>query len=110
MSLKAKFLTVGILSIAVIALAIAAEVITSQMSNRESEVNKNRYLSFVIAKEFTQVSQDLTRTCRTYVSTGNQKYYDQYLNLVDWQAGKIPRPDYVNEAFYRGEKNHSRKS
>jgi methyl-accepting chemotaxis protein len=35
------------------------------------------------------------------VSTGEQRYWDAYWDIVNWRNGKIPRPEYVNKDLYR---------
>lgn len=66
------------------------------------DAHVKRYYSYIIADEFRQTSMDLTRLCRVYVSTGEEKYKKAYWDIVDWRSGKTPRPDYVNKDLYRG--------
>ncbi|MCH1520049.1 MAG: methyl-accepting chemotaxis protein [SAR324 cluster bacterium] len=35
------------------------------------------------------------------MSTGEQRYWDAYWDIVNWRNGKIPRPEYVNKDLYR---------
>ena len=102
MTVKQKMIYLGITAFIVIVGAIFSQLFSSRASDNGQKTNKNRYLSYMIADEFRQVSMDLTRNARTYVSTGEQKYWDAYWELVDWQAGKKVRPDYVNKDLYRG--------
>ncbi|MCF6203477.1 MAG: methyl-accepting chemotaxis protein [Methylococcaceae bacterium] len=43
---------------------------------------------------------DLTRLARTYVATGEQRYWNKYFDIVNWRNGKTPRPDSVNRELY----------
>ncbi len=103
MTIKLKMIILAIAAVFVIMGSIAAQLMSSSASDEGNTTHKTRYLSYIIADEFRQVSMDLTRTCRTYVSTGEQKYWDEYWELVNWQAGKKPRPNYVNKELYRGQ-------
>jgi len=92
---------------AVLGILIIVSIITGLYSNKQNdavnEANHVRYLSFLIADEFRQVSADLTKKCRTYVATGDQQYWDEYFYIVNWSGGDARRPDYVDQALYRGE-------
>lgn len=61
--------------------------------NRTQEV---RYLSYLIADELRQSSDDLTRLARTFVSTGGQATYESaYNHILQWRSGiggSAPRP------------------
>ena len=73
---------------------------SSGANDTGNTTHKTRYLSYIIADEFRQTSMDLTRLCRTYVSTGDQKYWDAYFDIVNWRSGKQARPSYVNKDLY----------
>lgn len=57
-----------------------------------NEVNHSRMHSYVLAQELRQDSDDLTRLVRAYTVTGDPKYEKQYLDILDIQDGKKPRP------------------
>ncbi|WZO98906.1 methyl-accepting chemotaxis protein [Isosphaeraceae bacterium EP7] len=52
-----------------------------------------RYQSYLLADELRQSSDDLTRTARTYVVTGDGRYEAEYNGILDVRNGKAPRPD-----------------
>lgn len=54
--------------------------------------NELRQLSFVLAEELRQSSDDLTRMVRTYVVTGDPIYKQHYQEILDIRDGKKPRP------------------
>jgi len=102
MTIRLKLIILSVAAAIVILGSIAAQLFSSNASDDGNATHKTRYLSYIVADEFRQTSMDLTRLCRTYVSTGEQKYWDTYFNIVNWRAGKIARPDYVNKDLYRG--------
>jgi methyl-accepting chemotaxis protein len=83
--------------------SLLAQGVTSKKNKEQIEYSETRYLSYVLADEFRQTSMDLTRLGRTFVATGDKKHWDAYWNIVKWRSGEIARPDYVDEALYRGE-------
>ena len=80
-------------------LMILLGVLAILMSKNQAELNKSqetRYLSYLIADELRQSSDDLTRLARTFVSTGgNPKHEAEYNLILQWRSGiggKAPRP------------------
>lgn len=67
------------------------QVGTSQA--RVAEVSDLRYRSYLLADELRQSSDDLTRLARTYVVTKDEKYEQEYQDILDIRSGKKPRPD-----------------
>ncbi len=78
-----------VLLLALFALAILILNNQRQLTNDE----EIRYDSYLAADELRQSSDDLTRLARTYVSTVDSKYEDQYWEILDIRNGKKPRPD-----------------
>ena len=76
---------------------------TTAATERLAESSKQRYLSFQLADEFRHTSMDLTRLARTYVSTGDNLYLEQYWDIVKWRNGERPRPQSVDRGLYPGE-------
>ena len=103
MSIKQKMIYLGIAAIVVIVGSVSSQLFSSSSNDEGNETNRTRYLSYILADEFRQTSMDLTRLCRTYVSTGEQKHWDAYWDIVNWRSGKIPRPSYVNKELYQGQ-------
>lgn len=93
---------VGLFLTVVITSSITLQSLSMKEQKVMQEANLTRYLSFVLADEFRHTSMNLTSLCRTYVATGEQKYWDAYWEIVKWRSGKTPRPDYVNHELYRG--------
>ncbi len=104
MQLKQTITSLLAIIIGLMILALVSESISGDKNKTQTQKSEQRYLSYILADEFRQTSMDLTRLCRTYVSTGEQKYWDQYWNIVKWRNGEIARPNYVDKALYRGQK------
>ncbi|PKG37038.1 methyl-accepting chemotaxis protein [Psychromonas sp. Urea-02u-13] len=97
--MKIKTKLIGLLSAALvfILLAIFTEFISLFKNEEQTSVAQQRYLSFAVADEFRHTSMDLTRLARTFVATGDQKYWDQYFHIIAWRSGKADRPASVNK-------------
>lgn len=93
MKTKALFqLQFGIIILLLVVLSILAfMMLSNQKSLIESETN--RYKSYVVAEELRESSQKLTEYCRTYVSTGDDKWQRAYWEVLDIRNGKKERPD-----------------
>jgi methyl-accepting chemotaxis protein len=93
MSIRNMF--IAIFSSFVLLLVLLAFISTLMLKGQSAlnESQQVRYQSYQAADELRQISSDLTRLARTYVSTGDSKYEDQYWEILDIQGGKKPRPD-----------------
>lgn len=79
---------------AVLIIILLASIASSLWTSFEvNKSNEKRLVSLQLAQELQQSSNDLTLNARLYVVTGDQKWEDQYNYIVDWRAGKKPRPD-----------------
>ncbi|HZW20859.1 methyl-accepting chemotaxis protein [Noviherbaspirillum sp.] len=65
----------------------------SEAQDEATEANQSRYLSYRLADELRQSSDDLTRLARTYVVTGDAAYEQQYFDVLDVRNGLKPRED-----------------
>jgi len=65
----------------------------SRVQQQATEANQSRYLSYLLADELRQSSDDLTRLARTYVVTGDARYEQEYFNVLDIRNGIKPRGD-----------------
>jgi methyl-accepting chemotaxis protein len=102
MTIKTKLFSILITIIILMIGAIASQNIAQQKNDGQIQDSSTRYLSYLLADEFRQTSMDLTRLGRTYVATGEQEYWDAYWNIVKWRNGELARPDYVDDALYKG--------
>lgn len=65
-------------------------VISEKMVDRAHE---QRLISFVLANQLHQSSDDLTRMARAFVVTGNPRYKKYFQDILDIRDGKKPRPE-----------------
>lgn len=53
---------------------------------------QNQHLSYRLADELRQSSDDITRNARTFVVTGDPKWEEQFLSVIAIRNGERPRP------------------
>lgn len=93
MKVKTMFqLIYGIIILSLIFLAILSFSLLSNQSDLNNS-QKIRYMSYLAADELRQSSDDLTRLCRTYASTGDEKWEKEYWEILAIRNGKKARPD-----------------
>jgi methyl-accepting chemotaxis protein len=96
--------TAGIAALLAVAATIAAVGVVLERLDRAgadlSHAQKVRYTSYLLADELRQSSDDLTRLARTYVTTGDPKWAQQYQEIVDIRAGKRPRPAQAQRIYW----------
>ncbi|MEI6215371.1 MAG: PAS domain S-box protein [Desulfuromonadales bacterium] len=62
--------------------------------------HNQRLISFQLADELRQSSDDLTRMARTYIITADQRYKQQYQDVLDIRNGTKPRPEGYSARIY----------
>jgi len=102
MTIKARLTAILSAIIVLLIITLTAQNTAKIKNETQIEGSDTRYLSYIIADEFRQTSMDLTRLGRTYVATGDEKYFDAYWVIVKWRNGELPRPNYVDKNLYRG--------
>ncbi|NRA15918.1 MAG: methyl-accepting chemotaxis protein [Oceanospirillaceae bacterium] len=103
MTIKSKLISIFSVAILMTILATLTGNYSNSLNSEQRDTSKNRYLSYVIAKEFSKTSADLTKLSRTYVATGEQQYWDAYWDIVKWRNGNQKRPATLNRDLYPGE-------
>lgn len=85
-------IAIGTISLFTIIMGI---LIFSMLKNQRSLVKaqENRYLSYLVAIELKQSSDDLTTYVRNYVQTHDEKWEQKYNEVLDIRNGKKIRPD-----------------
>jgi len=73
MTIKNRLVVIAAFLITMLIIASSAQQIASDKNSLQADDSKTRYLSYLIADEFRQSSLDLTRLCRTYVATGDNR-------------------------------------
>jgi len=79
-------------AITVSALTLGAVGMARLSADDVRQADERRYLSYLLADELRQSSDDLTRLARTYVVDGDPKWERQYFEVLDIRNGKLPRP------------------
>jgi hypothetical protein len=74
-------------------MVVAAGMIGSFMLLKVAEdkvgtAQKKKYKSYFLAEELRQSSDDLTRLGRAYVTTADEKYEQQYFDILEIRNGK----------------------
>lgn len=62
--------------------------------------NEFKFLSFSLATELRQSSDDLSHMARIYVSTGNPAYKRYFQEILDIRNGKTPRPQHYPSVYW----------
>jgi methyl-accepting chemotaxis protein len=99
-SLRAAFSALLLIAGLLMALLIVAlyQFQSAQLEARAAYAN--RYQSYLLADELRQSSDDLTRLARTYVVTGDAKWEEQYMAVLDIRNGKKPRPQEYSRIYW----------
>jgi PAS domain S-box-containing protein len=61
---------------------------------------ESRYISYQLADELRQSSDDLTRMARTFVVTGDPRYEKAYFDILNIRNGKTTRPEKYNQIYW----------
>ena len=59
-----------------------------------------KYKSYILADNFRQSSDDLTRMVRTYAETGDKSFKDQYNAVIEIRNGTRPRPEEYQRIYW----------
>ncbi|PIE67640.1 MAG: hypothetical protein CSA23_02360 [Deltaproteobacteria bacterium] len=93
MSIRKMFLVVFAVFLTLLFTLSWIIFLINQSSKLLNESQKNRYLSYQVADELRQSSQDLTRLVQAYACTGNELYKQGYEDVLKIRDGKKARPD-----------------
>ncbi len=89
----------GVIALGVISQALLG-IVGGRAQDRLNERQEQRYLSYLLADELRQSSDDLTRTARTYVVTADPKYESMYWEILAIRNGEKPRPDDYHRIYW----------
>ncbi len=81
------------LSVGLVVLLAISFAFYVRSEKRLDRANSLRLLSFRLAGELRQSSDDLTRKARRYAITGDPVYKQQYQDVLDIRDGTKPRPE-----------------
>ncbi len=100
LALKKVFISLGIISAALFVMLLVGLLQISRSVTDLQATNENRYLSYQLAEELRQSSNDLTRLARTYVVTGDPKYEQEYWDVLKIRNGEKPRPAHYERIYW----------
>jgi methyl-accepting chemotaxis protein len=84
-------------------LLIALGLMSTLLNRNQEDVKRGqevRYQSYLLAHEFRQNLDDLSRFARTHVVTGDPKYEDFYSRVAGIRAGLYPRPEHYERIYW----------
>ncbi|MHC5028604.1 MAG: methyl-accepting chemotaxis protein, partial [Planctomycetota bacterium] len=93
--LSKRNILLGLSGLTVAVLAIGAFVVVALMMRNQDQIadgQARRFLSFQLADEVRQSSDDLTRMARTYVVTGDSRFEEYFNRILEIRDGRAPRP------------------
>ncbi|WP_240231035.1 methyl-accepting chemotaxis protein [Devosia lacusdianchii] len=93
LTIKATFILISAGMVAAIAMVAVAVVLNSQSEEELARSLQTKYDSYLLADEFRQGSDDLTRLARTFVVTGDAQYKQMYDDVIAIRDGVKARPD-----------------
>ncbi|WP_373032359.1 ATP-binding protein [Sulfurovum sp.] len=100
MKLKTLFIILNGLNLFVLLLVIMVILEYKSAYNNMEKTYINKNLSFLLADELRQSSDDLTRLARTYVITANPRFERQYHEVLAIRNGMHPRPSHYNRIYW----------
>ncbi|MBA2483043.1 MAG: PAS domain S-box protein, partial [Nitrosomonas sp.] len=64
------------------------------------KANLHRQISYKLADQLRQTSDDLSEMARTYVVTRDPRYKEYYLDILDIRNGKKPKPEGYSDNYW----------
>jgi hypothetical protein len=83
-----RYLCLSIATFVVLSIAFALYVFSEKQIDR---ANERRLVSFLLATELRQSSDELARLARAYVVTADPGYRQRYREVLDLRDGRKPR-------------------
>ncbi|MBR7632884.1 methyl-accepting chemotaxis protein [Janthinobacterium lividum] len=100
LSIKNIFAAIFLLSLTLSIISLLALFRVATKQAEANQITETRYQSYLLADELRQSSDDLTRLARTYVVSGDARYEQQYLDILDIRNGKKPRPPHYERIYW----------
>ncbi|GAA0302611.1 methyl-accepting chemotaxis protein [Rhodovulum strictum] len=101
---SARIRIVSGLMLALAAAAVGYMIFSATRMGQANEAVRDawadRYQSYLLADEFRQSSDDLTRLARTYVLTGDDRYETQYMDILAIRNGQQERPAAYHRIYW----------
>lgn len=100
MTIRAKIVLFFIIQAFFLVALFAALWCLLDNAHHLSDLQYQRYRSRLLADELRQSSDDLTRMARTYVATGDKRYFDYFKEISAIRDGQSPRPVGYQDIFW----------
>ncbi|SDM64836.1 methyl-accepting chemotaxis protein [Oryzisolibacter propanilivorax] len=92
LQLRQKFWLLAALLAVLVGVFAATQWRLNVAADTVAAAYQQRYRSYMLADELRQSSDDLTRLVRAYAASGDERWRQQYQEVLDIRAGKRPRP------------------
>ena len=99
-SIKSVFLLLIVINAAALLFLQFSLLNYSTATDEVVAARQQQYVSYLLADELRQSSDDLTRLGRTYVVTGDESYKQQYMDILAIRDGKKPRPKDYHRIYW----------
>ena len=99
-SIRQRFMLLSGIFAILMAMIVATVMALNNSRDALNKAHENRYRANQLATELRQSSDDLTRLARTYVVTGDERYEQQYLAILDIRDGKRARPQHYERIYW----------
>lgn len=99
-SIRQRFMLLAGIFATLMAMIVATVLALNSSRDALNKAHEGRYRANQLATELRQSSDDLTRLARTYVVTGDERYEQQYLAILDIRDGKRARPQHYERIYW----------
>ena len=90
--LKRALLIFSIVAMALVSFSLFSFIQMIEMERQITEGEKEHYLSYLLADELRQSSDDLSRMAHLYSVTGEERYREYFRRILAIRDGTAPRP------------------
>ena len=100
--MRAQWAATGLVSL-IVALFVV-DLVLLNLEERDLarlvDAYRDHHEKYVIATRMRQSTTDLTRLARTYALTGDDKFLDQYLKILETRNGELPEPAHYDWVYW----------
>src|SRR5210317_1264382 len=100
MSLKVKIILFFALWNLLLILLLGDLYLVTNNANTLADLHLKKYESRLLAEELKDSSDELTRMARTYIVTGDPKYFEYFNQIIAIRDGKAIRPDNYQDIYW----------
>lgn len=100
LSIRQLLAALLVLVLALSVLLSAVTLLQVRTATDRTDAERQRVISFRLADQMRQSSNDLTRMVRLYVTTGDPRYRGYYDEILDIRSGDAPRPKDYDSSFW----------